>query len=77
MKRKITIALGIYFLIFFLGGLYIITTIEDSTSRLHHLIRLYQVEILRERLLIRIRYRYRECKIFRQDIQRLFSVSSS
>ncbi|MBW1698230.1 MAG: sigma 54-interacting transcriptional regulator [Deltaproteobacteria bacterium] len=55
MKRKITIALGIYFLIFFLGGLYIITTIEDSTSRLHHLIRLYQVEILRERLLIRIK----------------------
>jgi two-component system response regulator HydG len=55
MKKKIIIALGVYSLTFVLGGIYIITTIEDSTSKLNHLIRLHQVETQRERLLIRIK----------------------
>ena len=36
------------------GGIYIITKIETATSELDHLIRLHQVEILREHLLIQI-----------------------
>ena len=55
MKRKILIALGVYSLIFFLGGVYIITTIENSISQLNHLIRLHQVDTLRERLLVRVK----------------------
>ena len=55
MKKKIFIALGIYSLIFFLGGVYIISAIENSTAKLNHLIKLHQVETLRERLLIRVK----------------------
>lgn len=55
MKKKIFIALGIYSLIFFLGGIYIISSIENSTAKLNHLIKLHQVETLRERLLIRVK----------------------
>ncbi len=55
MKKKIFIALGIYALIFFLGGIYIISAIENSTATLNHLIKLHQVETLRERLLIRVK----------------------
>ncbi|MBI4685189.1 MAG: HAMP domain-containing protein [Nitrospirae bacterium] len=42
-------------MIFFVGGLYIIVTIEKTTSRLDKLIVLHQVEILREHLLIQIK----------------------
>jgi two-component system response regulator HydG len=55
MKKKIIIALGVYSLTFVLGGIYIITTIEDSTSTLNNLIRLHQVETQRERLLTHIK----------------------
>ncbi len=55
MKKKILIALGVYSLTFVLGGIYIITTIEDSTSTLHNLIRLHQVDTQRERLLTHIK----------------------
>ena len=37
------------------GGIYIITKIETATSELDHLIKLHQVEILREHLLIQIK----------------------
>lgn len=52
MKKRIIIGLGIFSLIFFLGGIYIIGTIEKATSTLDRLIRLHQIEILREQLLI-------------------------
>jgi signal transduction histidine kinase len=52
MKKRIIIGLSIFSLIFFLGGIYIISTIEKTTSTLDRLIRLHQVEILREQLLI-------------------------
>ena len=42
-------------MIFLLGGIYIITTIETATSKLDNLIKLHQVEILREHLLIQIK----------------------
>jgi signal transduction histidine kinase len=52
MKKRIIIGLGVFSLIFFLGGIYIISTIEKATSTLDRLIRLHQIEILREQLLI-------------------------
>ncbi len=55
MKKKILITLGIYSLAFILGGIYIITTIESSTSKLNDLIKLYQIENQRKQLLIRIK----------------------
>ncbi len=55
MKKKIVIGLSLFSLIFFLGGIYIIFTVERATSKLDRLITLHQVEILRERLLISIK----------------------
>jgi two-component system, NtrC family, sensor histidine kinase AtoS len=55
MKKKIIIGLSIFALIFFIGGVYIIVTIEKTTSKFDQLIELHQVEILREHLLIQIK----------------------
>ncbi len=55
MKKRIVIGLSIFSLIFLLGGIYIIFTIEKTTSSLDKLITLHQVEILREHLLIHIK----------------------
>ena len=55
MKKKIIIGLSIFALIFFLGGIYIIVTIEKKTKKFDNLIELHQVEILREHLLIQIK----------------------
>lgn len=55
MKRRIIIGLAVFSLLFFLLGIYIIMTIEKATSTLDTLIKLHQVEILRESLLIRIK----------------------
>lgn len=55
MKKKIIIGLSLFALIFFIGGIYIITTIETTTSKLDDLIRLHQIEILREQLLLQIK----------------------
>ena len=55
MKKKLLIVSGLVCLIFLAGGIYIITTIETSTSELDNLIKLHQVEILREHLLIQIK----------------------
>ncbi|MCJ7542713.1 MAG: PAS domain S-box protein [Desulfobacterales bacterium] len=55
MKKKIIITLVGISLIFLAGGIYIITTIEKSTSTLDRLIMLHQVEILREHLLLQIK----------------------
>jgi PAS domain S-box-containing protein len=55
MKKKIFIALGLVCLLFISGGAYMVTTIQDATSELGYLIKLHQVEILREHLLIQIK----------------------
>lgn len=55
MKKKLFITLLIYSLVFLLGGIYIVSTIESSTSRLHNLIRLYQIEMQRKHLLINLK----------------------
>jgi PAS domain S-box-containing protein len=55
MKKKIFIIVGFVCLMLMAGGIYIITTIETATSELDYLIKLHQVEILREHLLIQIK----------------------
>jgi PAS domain S-box-containing protein len=55
MKKKIFIALGLVCILFISGGVYIVTTIQDATSELGYLVKLHQVEILREHLLIQIK----------------------
>jgi len=55
MIKKIIIGLCFITLIFAIGSIYIISTIERTTSALNKLITLHQVEILREHLLIEIK----------------------
>jgi len=54
MKKKILIGLTIFSLIFIALTVYIIITIDTTTSELDNLIKLHQVEILREHLLINV-----------------------
>lgn len=55
MRKKILIGLGVLSLLFILIGAYVIVTFERATSRLDHLVKLHQVEILREHLLLQIK----------------------
>ncbi len=55
MKKKIIIGLSFFSLIFLLSSVYTITTIEQATTKMDNLIKLHQVEILREHLLIQIK----------------------
>ncbi len=55
MKKKIVAGLLLFSAIFLAGGIYIVAAIETGTSRLDKLIRLHQVEILREHYLIQIK----------------------
>lgn len=52
MKKRIIIGLACLTSFFFLGGIYIIFSIQRATSTLDNLIKLHQVQILREQLLI-------------------------
>jgi signal transduction histidine kinase len=55
MKKKIIIGLSVFSLIFLVSSVYTIATIEQATMKMDNLIRLHQVEILREHLLIQVR----------------------
>src|SRR5208283_369186 len=55
MKKKIIIISGIFSAVFLLSGIYVIITIASAISTMDNLIKLHQVEILREHLLIEIR----------------------
>jgi signal transduction histidine kinase len=55
MKKKILISMGLFSLIFLVGGVYLITSIETATSTLDNLIKLHQIEIIREHLLLQIK----------------------
>src|SRR3970040_63845 len=55
MKKKIIVRLTLYAFFFPLVGLYIIVSIEKAASKFDNLIKLHQVEILREHLLLNIR----------------------
>ena len=52
MRKRIVLGLSIFSLLFLLGGISIILTIERSTSTLDTLIKLHQVELLRGNLLM-------------------------
>ena len=55
MKKKIILGLSAYLVLFLFMGLYIVYTIHIDTAKLNDLIRLHQVEILREQFLIQIK----------------------
>jgi len=55
MKRKIIIALSVFFLLFLSSGVYIVTIIEKTTTETGNLLRLHRIEILREQLLIHLK----------------------
>jgi signal transduction histidine kinase len=55
MRKKILVGLGVLSLLFILIGAYTIVTVDRATSRLDQLVRLHQVEILREHLLLQIK----------------------
>src|SRR4030067_1157749 len=55
MKKKILVGLGLSAFFFALVGVYIIVSIENAASKFDNLIKLHQVEILREHLLLNIR----------------------
>lgn len=55
MKKKIIFVFSLFSLVFLIGGIYIIFTVERATSRLDRIITLHQVEILREHLLLGIK----------------------
>ncbi len=54
--RKIVVAgVGVILAVFIVGGAYVVIAIESGASRLDELVRLHQVEILREHYLIQIK----------------------
>jgi signal transduction histidine kinase len=55
MKNKIVIGLSIFSMIFILSTIYAVISIERTTTKLNNLIRLHQIEIMREHLLIEIK----------------------
>ncbi len=55
MKKKIVAGLVVFLAVFLVGGAYVVVAIESGTSRLDELIKLHQVEILREHYLIQIK----------------------
>ncbi|MBA4366235.1 MAG: hypothetical protein C0403_01165, partial [Desulfobacterium sp.] len=55
MKKTIILTVSLVSLLFLIGGAYITTTIKNATSELDLLIKLHQVEILREHLLLNLK----------------------
>jgi two-component system NtrC family sensor kinase len=55
MKKKIILGLSAYSVLFLFTGFYIVYTIHIGTAKLNDLIRLHQVEIIREQFLIQIK----------------------
>jgi signal transduction histidine kinase len=55
MKKKVLIALGFFIAVSVCVGIYLVYSIETTTSRLDTLIRLHRVAILRETFLIRLK----------------------
>ncbi|HTR45007.1 MAG TPA: ATP-binding protein [Thermodesulfovibrionales bacterium] len=54
MRKRIILIAVISATVFFLAGVYMITSVETTVSELNRLIKLHQVEILRNHLLIRL-----------------------
>lgn len=56
MKKKIIAGLSLFSFIFLISAVYTIVTIEGATTKMDNLIKLHQVEILREHLLIQLKH---------------------
>lgn len=54
MRRRVLVATALFCAVFVVFGVYIATTIHRSTTELDDLVRLHQVELLREDLLVRV-----------------------
>jgi len=52
MKRKVLLGVALFSLLFLIGGIYIVFSIERGVTTLSNIIKLHRVEILREHLLI-------------------------
>ena len=55
MKKKIIIILLLFSLIFLASGVYIIATMESASDKMANLVKLHQIEILREHLQLEIK----------------------
>ncbi|MGE5664475.1 MAG: ATP-binding protein [Deltaproteobacteria bacterium] len=55
MKKKFVAGLLVLLAAFVVGGVYVVVAIESAASRLDELVRLHQVEILREHYLIQVK----------------------
>ncbi len=55
MKKKIVLGLSAYLILLFSLGLYIVYTIQTNTTQLSNLIKLHEVEHLREHFLIQVK----------------------
>ncbi len=55
MKRKVVAGFVVLLAVFVVGGAYVVIALESSASRLDELIKLHQVEVLREHYLIQIK----------------------
>jgi signal transduction histidine kinase len=55
MKKRIIIGMSLFSLIFVAGGIYLIVNIQMATATLDNLIKLHQVEIIREHLLLQLK----------------------
>jgi two-component system sensor histidine kinase AtoS len=75
MKKKIIIVLSVVSMLFLLGGVYLISVIDDNASRFEKLITSHQVELLRERLLLNIREV--QADLYSQGIQHAESIDAA
>jgi two-component system sensor histidine kinase AtoS len=75
MKKKIIIVLVVVSMLFLLGGVYLISVIDDNASRFEKLITSHQVELLRERLLLNIREV--QADLYSQGIQHAESIDAA
>jgi two-component system sensor histidine kinase AtoS len=75
MKKKIIIVLGVVSMLFLLGGVYLISVIDNNASRFEKLITSHQVELLRERLLLNIREV--QADLYSQGIQHAESIDAA
>lgn len=74
MKKKIILGLTAYSVLFLFMGLYIVYTIHIGTARLNGIIRLHQVEILREQFLIQVKRVQSDLTLKHTNYSRRFDI---
>jgi two-component system NtrC family sensor kinase len=74
MKKKIILGLSAYSVLFLFMGIYIIYAIQADTAKLYDLIRLHQVEILREQFLLQIKRVQADIGLLHTPQERSFEI---